>query len=166
MVSTQGQLQVNTASYRGGFSSVLINSLREAGLGSRVLITQFLKGGVSQGPQGVVQLCGTLDLLRPAIPCCISSDTLKAFPNSLKTELHKTIKEIWDISKKSLLRASLDRVVFDEIGLAIEFGLMDKDEVISVLESRPRSTDVILTGPSIPEEILNMADQVTQVRCN
>jgi hypothetical protein len=43
LVAPEGQLQVHTASYRGSFSSVLSQAMRAAGLGSRVLIAQFLK---------------------------------------------------------------------------------------------------------------------------
>ena len=58
LVEPEGQLQVHTAPYRGSFASVLSQAMRAAGLGSRVLISQFLKGGVQQGPAGRVQLCG------------------------------------------------------------------------------------------------------------
>ena len=58
LVEPEGQLQIHTASYRGSFSSVLSQAVRSAGLGSRVVIAQFLKGGVNQGPDGQVQLCG------------------------------------------------------------------------------------------------------------
>ena len=72
LVEPEGQLQIHTASYRGSFSSVLSQAVRSAGLGSRVVIAQFLKGGVNQGPDGQVQLCGGLSWLRPAVPACVS----------------------------------------------------------------------------------------------
>ena len=52
LVAPEGQLQVHTASYRGSFSSVLSQAMRAAGLGSRVLIAQFLRG-VQQGRKAV-----------------------------------------------------------------------------------------------------------------
>ena len=51
IISSQGQIQIYSSPYRGSFSSVMSEALRSAGLGSRVLIAQFLKGGVEQGPQ-------------------------------------------------------------------------------------------------------------------
>ena len=42
LVAPEGQLQVHTAPYRGSFASVLSQAMRSAGLGSRVLISQFL----------------------------------------------------------------------------------------------------------------------------
>ena len=70
--SPEGRLQIHTAPYRGSFSIVLSEALRAAGLGSRVMVVQFLKGGVNQGPQNAIELCGQLKWLRPAIPYCIS----------------------------------------------------------------------------------------------
>ena len=68
LVGPEGQLHVHTAPYRGSFSVVLSEALRAAGLGRRVMVAQFLKGGVSQGPEGSINLCGRLDWLRPSIP--------------------------------------------------------------------------------------------------
>jgi cob(I)yrinic acid a,c-diamide adenosyltransferase (EC 2.5.1.17) len=41
----EGLLQIHTAPYRGSFATVLSQALRSAGLGSQVLVCQFLKGG-------------------------------------------------------------------------------------------------------------------------
>jgi cob(I)alamin adenosyltransferase len=58
----------------------------------------------------------------------------------------------------------LDQLVLDEIGLAIELGYLSHVDVLSVLELRPSAMDVIVTGPAIPEEMMEMADQVTELR--
>ena len=54
--------------------------------------------------------------------------------------------------------------MLDEIGLAIEFGFISEKELISSLENKQNSLDVILTGPSIPTRVFSMADQITQLR--
>ena len=56
----EGLLQIHTAPYRGSFAAVYSQALRSAGLGSRVLVSQFLKGGVEQGVAGSLWLCGRL----------------------------------------------------------------------------------------------------------
>ena len=68
----EGQLQVHTAPFRGSFSGVFSQALRSAGLGSRVLVSQFLKGGVDQGLERSVWLCGRLQWLRPAVAGCLA----------------------------------------------------------------------------------------------
>merc|ERR1712138_68836 len=77
LVATQGQVQIHTSSFRGSFSVVLSDALRSAGLGSQVLICQFLRGGVNQGPNAAINLCGKLEWLRPAIESCVQEEILE-----------------------------------------------------------------------------------------
>ena len=44
-----GQIQIYQSSYRGSYSSIIRDSLRNAALGRKVLLVQFMKGGVKQG---------------------------------------------------------------------------------------------------------------------
>ena len=166
LVKTQGQVQIHTSTFRGSFSIVLSEALRSAGLGSKVLISQFLRGGVNQGPNGAINLCGRLEWLRPAIETClpeqISEDNL-----SLKRKYEeKAIKELWEFCKSRLIEKKLDKLVLDEIGMAIGLGFIEENDLISMINNRPSSTDIILTGPSIPSKVIAMADQITELRCN
>ncbi len=160
LVSPEGRLQINTASYRGSFSKVLSEALRAAGLGSRVMIVQFLKGGVNQGPEGVIELCGQLKWLRPKISYCIS----EPFSKQDATNPQKSVLDIWNICSNHLIKGNLDQLVLDEIGLAIALGYLNEEEVIATLEKRQETMDVIITGPSIPSRLMAIADQVTELR--
>ena len=130
--------------------------MRAAGLGSRVLISQFLKGGVQQGPAGRVQLCGGLVWLRPEVPLCLFSP---GHPGGAEA-----VAEVWSICRQHLIQGDLDQLVLDELGLAVAFGYLDEADVIAALEQRPASMDVIITGPAIPAGVVEMADQVTELR--
>ena len=156
LVAPEGQLQVHTASYRGSFSSVLSQAMRAAGLGSRVLIAQFLKGGVKQGPEGCVLLCGGLTWLRPDIPACLAEPDQPGGSDA--------VDAVWQACRRHLAEGDLDQLVLDELGLAIAFGHLDEDDLLSTLEQRPGAMDVIITGPAIPSSVMAMADQVTELR--
>jgi len=52
----------------------------------------------------------------------------------------------------------------DELGLAVAFGYLDEADVIAALEQRPASMDVLITGPTVPAGVVEMADQVTELR--
>ena len=166
LVATQGQVQIHTSSFRGSFSVVLSEALRSAGLGSQVLICQFLRGGVNQGPNAAIKLCGKLEWLRPAIETCIP-EKIPDEKFSLKRKYEeKAIKELWEFCKTRLTEKKLDKIVLDEIGMAISLGFIGENDLISMLNNRPSSTDIILTGPSIPPKVIEMADQITELRCN
>ena len=166
LVTTQGQVHIHTSSYRGSFSVVLSEALRSAGLGSRVLIAQFLRGGVNQGPEGAIHLCGRLEWLRPSIECCLPDNSSTNDLIFQEKSKQKAIKEIWEVCKTRLEKNKIDKIVLDEIGLAISLGFIEENDVISTINSRPSSTDIILTGPSIPIPVSEMADQITELRCS
>jgi len=157
----EGLLQVHTAPFRGSFSGVFSQALRSAGLGSRVLISQFLKGGVEQGLERSVWLCGRLQWLRPAVASCLAQPA--AADEAGRAE-RDAVLEVWRFTREQMLAGQLDQLVLDELGLAVELGFLEEAEVVAALEQRPSHLDVILTGPSMPSALLAMADQVTQLR--
>ena len=154
----EGLLQIHTAPFRGSFSGVFSQALRSAGLGSRVLIAQFLKGGVDQGLERSLWLCGRLQWLRPAVAGCLAD------PAPADGAAAEAVAEVWSYSRDQLLAGELDQLVLDELGLAVELGYLPAAEVLATLEKRPSHVDVILTGPAMPASFMAMADQVTQLR--
>ena len=157
----EGLLQVHTAPFRGSFSGVFSQALRSAGLGSRVLISQFLKGGVDQGLDRSVWLCGRLQWLRPAVAGCLTDP---ASPDASGARDGEAVRAVWAYTREQMLSGQLDQLVLDELGLAVELGYLQEEEVVTALEQRPSHLDVILTGPAMPGALLAMADQGTQLR--
>ena len=90
---------------------------------------------------------------------CLSDEA-----SSSDDEAKEAVQSVWEICKTHLLEGTLDQLVLDEIGLAIELGYLSHEDVLSVLEQRPSAMDVIVTGPAIPAEMMEMADQVTELR--
>ena len=166
LVSTQGQVQIHTSTFRGSFSFVLSEAIRSAGLGSQVLIAQFLRGGVNQGPHGAINLCGGLEWIRPAIETCIPEKIPEENLSLKRKYEEKAIKELWEFCKARLKEKKLDKIVLDEIGMAISHGFIEENDLIFMIKNRPSSTDIILTGSSIPPKVIEMADQITELRCN
>ena len=159
-----GQIQIYQSSYRGSYSSIIRDSLRNAALGRKVLLVQFMKGGVKQGVANAVKLCGNLTWIRSSESFDqYNSEDIKNDEN-LKKIIHKSIYELWDFCKKQLLSGEHDQIILDEIFLAIEMKIINKDDLISTLENRFISGDVILTGTDIPKDLLLMANQITELR--
>ena len=159
-----GQIQIYQSLYRGSYSSIIRDCLRNAALGRKVLLIQFMKGGVKQGVANSVKLCGNLTWVR-------SSNSFDQYNHeeiennkNLKKSIHESTYELWNFCKKELLSGDNDQIILDEIFLAIEMKIIDKDDLISTLENRFISGDVILTGTDIPKDLLLMANQITELR--
>ena len=162
--SQNGQIQIYQSSYRGSYSSIISDSLRNAALGRKVLLIQFMKGGVKQGVSNAIKLCGNLAWIRSSHSYDqYNSDEIRNNKN-LKKSIHESTYELWNFCKKELLSGSNDQIILDEIFLAIEMKIIEKDDLISTLENRFITGDVILTGTDIPKDLLLMANQITELR--
>jgi len=159
-----GQIQIYKSSYRGSYSSIFRDCLRNAALGRKVLLVQFMKGGVKQGISNPVKLCGNLTWVRSSHP--FDQNNSEEFENNkiLKNSIHNATCELWNFCKKELLSGENDQIILDEIFLAVDMKIIDKDDLISTLENRFISGDVILTGTGIPKDLLLMANQITELR--
>ena len=159
-----GQIQIYQSSYRGSYTSIIRDSLRNAALGRKVLLIQFMKGGVKQGIANPIRLCGNLTWIRSSHSFDqYDSESIEDNKN-LKKSIHDSTLELWNFCKKELQSGENDQIILDEIFLAIEMKIIDKDDLISTLENRFISGDVILTGTDIPKDLLLMANQITELR--
>ena len=159
-----GQIQIYQSSHRGSYTSIIRDSLRNAALGRKVLLVQFMKGGVKQGIANAVKLCGNLTWVRSSHSCDQYNSELIEKNKNLKKSVHESTVELWNFCKKELQSGENDQIILDEIFLAIDMKIIDKDDLISTLENRFISGDVILTGTDIPKDLLLMANQITHLR--
>jgi len=159
-----GQIQIYQSSYRGSYSSIIRDSLRNAALGRKVLLVQLMKGGVKQGIINAQKLCGNLTWIRSSNSFDQYHPEEIEYDNNLKKSIHESTFELWNFCKKKLQSGEYEQMILDEIFLAIDMKIIDKDDLISTLENRFISGDVILTGTDIPKDLLLMANQITELR--
>ena len=164
LIRQNGQIHIYQSPYRGSFPTVIRDSLRNAALGRKVLLAQLMRGGVNQGVLNPVHLCGNLLWLRSANS--YDQHPLEDIKNNevLSNSVRDSTIELWEFCKNQLLSGEQDQIILDEIFQAINIGIIDCEDLISTLESRFISGDVILTGTTIPKKLLLIADQVTELR--
>lgn len=153
----EGVVQVFTGPHRRFFTNVMAQALQQAGQGTSVLIVQFLKGGIHQGPDHPTQLGQHLTWLRCNVARCITMANLEAHE-------HSALQDLWHHTQIMVQKGQYSLVVLDELSLAIELGLIPLDEVVHFLQTRPSHVDVTLSGPHMPAVIMDMAEQVTELR--
>ncbi len=152
-----GLLQVFTCVHRNYFTRVMAQALRNAGQGTPTLIVQFLKGGCNQGPDQPMHFGQALDWVRCRLEHCINSA-----PQAEGDFV--AVRELWAFTREAIASGKYDSVVLDELSLAIAYGIIPEAEVVDCLESRPSHIEVTLTGQKMPQSLLKMADQVTELR--
>ena len=159
-----GQIQIYQSPHRGSYSTIIRDSLRNAALGKKVLLIQFMKGGVKQGIANAIKLCGNLTWVRSSNSVDQYNSEEIENKENLKQSIFESTNELWNFCKKELLSGENDQIILDESFLAIDMKIIDKDDLISTLENRFISGDVILTGTCIPNDLLLMANQITELR--
>jgi cob(I)alamin adenosyltransferase len=56
-------------------------------------------------------------------------------------------------------------VIFDEINYVMKYNFLEAGEVLAALKKKPALKHVVLTGGGAPEEIVEFADLVTEMKC-
>ena len=54
-------------------------------------------------------------------------------------------------------------VILDEINVALDFALIELDEVLSLIKSRPAHVELVLTGRSAHPSVVKAADLVSEI---
>ena len=57
-----------------------------------------------------------------------------------------------------------DLVILDEINVAVSLGFLNVELVLNLLANKPESVELVLTGRNVPDEIVEMADLVTEMK--
>jgi len=115
-----GQIQIYQSSFRGSYPSIIRDSLRNAALGRKVLLIQFMRGGVKQGIDNAVKLCGNLTWIRSSHSFDQYNSEAIEINKNLKKSIHESTIELWNFCKRELQSGETDQVILDEIFLAID----------------------------------------------
>ncbi|HHS98317.1 MAG TPA: cob(I)yrinic acid a,c-diamide adenosyltransferase [Chloroflexi bacterium] len=153
---SKGYVQVYTGDGKGKTTAALGLALRASGHGMHTYIGQFMKG----------QHYGELDALRdhPYI-------TIEQYGDVRCIRREEVTPEHVDQAHRGLERAreamrsgQYDIVVLDEVNVSIWFGLLTVEEVLAFIDQKPPDVELILTGRRAPQEIIDRADLVTEMR--
>jgi cob(I)alamin adenosyltransferase len=68
------------------------------------------------------------------------------------------------VSKEKILSGKYNVVILDEINYAIQLELVKLNDVLDVIKSKPPELDLVLTGNHAAEEIIELADLVTEMK--
>ena len=154
-----GLVIVNTGDGKGKTTAALGIGLRAAGHGLKVLMLQFIKGS---------QLTGELCAVKRLDPDFKIVQLGQGFIKTRKGEHSEATIEnarvSWDYAKQEIFSDLYDTVILDEINNMIDYGLLNVEEVISVLKERPKRLNVVLTGRNAHEKIIEFADMVTEMQ--
>ena len=151
-----GLVQVFTGDGKGKTSAALGVVLRALGHGLRVYIAFFMKGDSPDGERGM------LSKLANVTVASFGSNRFIDPANIKPTEVEQA-REALAAARRAMLSGSYDLVVLDEVNLAAAWKLAELDEVLKLIDDKPASVELILTGRQAPVELIKRADLVTEM---
>lgn len=153
----KGLVQIYTGDGKGKTSAAFGLALRAIGRSLRVYVIQFIKGGFDYGELYIVDKLPNL--------------TLKAFGRgSFITEKpprkrdFQLAEEALALAEGIIKRGEYDIVILDEINVALSLKLVKIERVLDLIKNKPRHVELVLTGRRAPDEIIEAADLVTEMR--
>jgi len=156
----KGYVQVYTGDGKGKTTAALGLGLRAAGRGLKVIMFQFLKGAHSGELESTTLLEGRFKIIRLAETKKFFGSMDEAEKAELKTRLQAELKQVEEV----LAGSACDILILDEIMAAYHGGLISLEEILALIDHKPPTMELILTGRSAPEAIINRADLVTEMR--
>ena len=133
---------------------------RAAGHGMRILLVQFLKNGKS-GELASLRRLPQVRILTGK-PATHFTNVMDAAEKAEILELHhQHLQE----AIRTAREGQIDLLVFDEALGAISTGLLPEDEMLAFLRSKPPTLEVVLTGRGPSQELLDLADYISEIRC-
>src|SRR4051794_24136533 len=156
MARAESVVLVNTGHGKGKSSAAFGVMARGWARGWRVAVVQFIKGG--QWKTGERKLADHLG---------IEWSTLGDGFTSESTDMDETIakgRHAWSVARDKLTSGEYDLLILDELTYAVKYGWVPVDEVVDAITGRAPKTNVVITGRDAPDELVELADTVTEMR--
>ncbi|HAJ33450.1 MAG TPA: cob(I)yrinic acid a,c-diamide adenosyltransferase [Candidatus Atribacteria bacterium] len=152
----KGLIQVYTGGGKGKTTAALGLALRAVGRNMKVLIVQFMKKwdygelhSVKLIPNITLETFGTKEFV---------------YKGKAKKIDYEEAKNAFSFGIEGMQSGDYDIVIFDELNMALYYELLDLKEVVEKLKRKPDNVEVVITGRRAPEEIIEIADLVTEMK--
>ena len=152
----RGLIIVNTGDGKGKSTAAFGLALRAHGRGKAVKIYQFMKVPSARfGEHRMFEQIG--------LPVEGLGDGFSWKSRDLEHSA-QLARDGWRRARDTLMAGEHFLVVLDEITYPLIYGWLPLDEVLEALRDRPTHVHVVLTGRRCPEEIVALADTVTEMK--
>ncbi len=152
----KGLVIVNTGNGKGKTTAALGILLRAWGRDMKVVMLQFIKAQTANwGESRAAKKMGAEIIPLGAGFTWLSKDI----------ERDKALaQQCWALCREKIESGEYDIVILDEITYCFKFGWLDLNEVLDVLRRRDPMQHVVITGRDAPEQLIEFADLVTEMR--
>jgi len=157
-------IHLYTGDGKGKTTAAAGQAVRAAGDGYKVIFSQFMKGNDTGEINALGQL-ENVEIIRSSRNFGFYS-TLSDEEKSRLTAVHN---DILDRLTESAEKNDVFMIVMDEVTYPVNWGLLDVEKLKKLLalagEKARNAPELILTGRSAADFIVNAADYITEMKC-
>jgi len=154
-----GMIHIYCGDGKGKTTAAIGLAVRQAGYGQKVLLARFLKNERS-GELKVLSGIEAIEVVNPP--------KFYGFYNTLsmleKEEVKLVYQEFWRYIMDRLAGGEYAMLVMDEFMAAFHYGIIERGQALWFLRHKPEMLEIILTGRDPTEELLNLADYVSEIK--
>jgi len=152
----RGLLIVYTGKGKGKSTAAFGMVFRAIGHGYKVGVVQFVKGAWGTGERDVLEKFPELVTIR-AMGEGFTWDT-----QDRQRDL-AAARAAWEQAKQMIADPAYKMVLLDELNIVLRYDYLPLEEVLEVLRNKPRDLHVIVTGRNAKDELIEIADLVTEM---
>lgn len=157
----KGYIHIYTGNGKGKTTAAFGLAIRALCAGKNVYIGQFVKSMKYNETRIEELLDGAGEGFGKV---CIEQLGSGCFIDAQPTERDKALaREGLNRCARILAGAEYDVVILDELTIALYFRLLTTDAVIEALQHRAGQVEVVITGRYAPQELIDLADLVTDM---
>lgn len=146
---------VNTGNGKGKSSAAFGVMLRALARDWKVAVVQFVKS--SEWKVGEEKMGVQLGVTWHALGGGFTWDS-----SNLQHDIDLA-RGAWQVASDELASGAYDLVILDELTYLCTWGWVDTATVVDAIRNRPSHVNVIVTGRDAPQDIIDIADTVTEM---
>lgn len=153
----KGLVQIYTGDGKGKTTAALGLAMRAAGRGLSVFMVQFLKGRNYGELESAKRLSDRLEIVQSGLDTFVK----KGEPSEEDLRLARRGLEL---ARDAIEGGEYDIVILDEVNVAVELGVLKAEDVLPLIDERPESVELVLTGRYAPPAFCERADLITEMK--
>ncbi len=156
-----GLIHVYTGDGKGKTTAAIGLATRFLGQGGKVILVQFLKGQET-GEVKFFEKNENISVYRLSKNYGFTFTMNDRIKETVKKEHHQILENAC-IDMEKFQKQGAVLMIFDECAGALSTCLLDKNEILNILDSLHENVEIVLTGRDFPNEILELADYVSDI---
>ena len=155
----KGLIHIYCGDGKGKTTAAMGLTVRAAGAGMKIVLTQFMKGDYSSE----LKILKTLPGIQ-LVYCEKNFGFVWNMTEEEKQEAKAAYSAQFEKAVHLAVENDADMLVMDEFMSCYELGFLDKIKALEFLKNKPEKLEIVLTGRNPSQELCDVADYISEIK--